>query len=390
MKICILTNSFPAKGGKDHGGTSVYAKRLAEALLVKGDQVHVVIYGKNTGPLGNEFSAAAHVINLFYVPYLSTLLPGFIEALELASFLIKLDRREHFDFIEGGNEEGLMFFVAWLFGDRFILRLHSSLRQHIRYKKQKMTWQRFFSVWLDKVTARICPNIVTHTKYHMLEMAGEYKIPLTKISIIPHGISAQTSMSSKPCEETTKTLAYIGVLDRRKGIDIFLDAIPKILSKFPELKILIIGNDEHDSPRGSWEQWFRQTYPSIDTVKRVVFCGLVDNGEMEKIWNEISIVVVPSRYESFGYVVIESFAHGKPLLAARSGALPEVAMDGALLVEADNPSAIAGGAIELLSNPRLCQNLINRGKEIYQKYYTLECLADNLTRYYSEKQKRRV
>ena len=70
-------------------------------------------------------------------------------------------------------------------------------------------------------------------------------------------------------------------------------------------------------------------------------------------------MLFPSRYESFGLVPLEGFVHGTPVIASRSGAIPEVVEDGVsgLLFEAESAASLADATIRVLKDPELRSSL---------------------------------
>jgi glycosyltransferase involved in cell wall biosynthesis len=175
-------------------------------------------------------------------------------------------------------------------------------------------------------------------------------------------------------------VAYIGSLDRRKGIDVFLKAAPAILSSCPSVRLLVIGRDTGFSKDKPWKQWFEDTYGSDP---RIDFTGYTSDERLQKLWENIGILVVPSRYESFGLAVIEGFSRAKAVITTRAAALPEVAGDGAILVEPGNSIDLAEAVIDLLEDPARAARTAVQGYERYLRSYTPEIFAERIMKLYS-------
>jgi glycosyltransferase involved in cell wall biosynthesis len=73
-------------------------------------------------------------------------------------------------------------------------------------------------------------------------------------------------------------------------------------------------------------------------------------------YSQAKVFCLPSTQEGFGIVFLEAMAAGKPIVAARAAAIPEVVRNG-ILVEPDNPEALAEGLVCLYRDPDLCQRL---------------------------------
>lgn len=381
MKVCILTPDFPLYPKQVRGGMATYTDMLAKGLVAKGAEVHVVIYNmaQQDAPIIYELPIKIHWFKLPTLRYFSGFFPGWIEARGLARFVAGLDREHHFDIIEGMNDEGLMTMVARQTGPRFWLRMISSLKQHIESKKQPLNWSRRFSIWLDGVAARRSANLVTHSRLHAEEMAVEYRLPIERIHIVPFAVTdppATRVTATLPASPATVT--YVGTLDQRKGIDVLLEAVPLVHRQVPDCNFLIIGRDGGDSPDTSWKVWFQKKFPA----ERVNFYGGVGMEQLTTLWAGMTHVVVPSRYESFGIVVIEAFAYAKPVIVTRGGALPEVAKDGALIVDVENPAALATAIVTLVQDRDRARALAQRGREVYDEFYTLAAFAESVWRLY--------
>jgi glycogen synthase len=373
MRIGFITPGFPLQNSQSRGGTEVYLENLAKVLLERGHEVHVVVYGDNVSETRKPVvPVKLHCIPLRHWRYISHFLPGWGEGICLRNAVRQLDRQIRFDIIEGSNDEGVQLFVAREFGARYWMRLHSSLRQHIEGKQQRLTAPRKFAVWLDRQAVRNSSNLVTHSRLHAAEMAKEYGIAQDRMQIVPHGVPASPPFALR--HTIPPTLAYIGTLDQRKGIDLFLKAVPQI----PSAQFLVIGRDGGDSPSTSWKHWFENTFP--EQCERVTFTGFVDPARMEILWQNISVAVVPSRYESFGFVVVEAFQRGIPVVASTGGALPETAKDGALYFQSGDVDSLATVVNRCLDDGDSIRALVMRARALYEEHYTLQHLADNVER----------
>ena len=377
MKVCIVTPDFPLEGSGGRGGVGTYSEMLAKALIGRGVEVHVVIYGQSQGTQSTALAVHLHFIELPWIRYFSTFFPGTWQSLRLARFLRELDRQHQFDVFEMFNDEGVTLFPVALFGRRTVFRMHSSLRQHIVHKGEPFNWQRNFAVWLDRRSARAARHWVTHSEFHSAEMAFEYGLDPAELIVIPHCTSAESQFAPA---QPKSVVAYIGSLDRRKGVDVFLEAAPTILKAFPSARLMVIGRDSGFSKEKSWKQWFEETYGSDPRVK---FTGSVTDEELNRLWGKIEILVVPSRYESFGLTVIEGFSRGKSVITTRAAALPEVAGDAAVLVEPDNSMELAEAIKSLLEDPEKAEIVAARGRARYLECYTPEIFADRIMSLYS-------
>jgi glycosyltransferase involved in cell wall biosynthesis len=95
--------------------------------------------------------------------------------------------------------------------------------------------------------------------------------------------------------------------------------------------------------------------------KYVRFLGFVPDETLAVLYRLASVFVFPSLYEGFGLPPLEAMASGTPVVASNVSSLPEVAGDAALLVDPEDPEAIAGAVYLLLTDRTLREELRQRG-----------------------------
>jgi glycosyltransferase involved in cell wall biosynthesis len=127
-----------------------------------------------------------------------------------------------------------------------------------------------------------------------------------------------------------RTVLFVGRFYRRKRVDILLRAAAQLREK---VEIRIVGN-------GPCDAMWRDLARSLDLGGTVTWLGDVSRAQLAAEYNRCDIFCLPSVQEGFGIVLLEAMAAGKPIVAARAGAIPEVAPHAAH-VEPDNPEALA-------------------------------------------------
>jgi glycosyltransferase involved in cell wall biosynthesis len=162
--------------------------------------------------------------------------------------------------------------------------------------------------------------------------------------------------------KSAKLLLFIGRLERRKGIDVILEAAPRILEENPDAVLVLGGRDAE-----GWANRFHKAVPQA-LHSRMIFLGEVSDAIREKLLAHAYCVLFPSRYESFGLVPLEAFVHGSPVIATRAGAIPEVVQDetSGLLIDPDNSNALADAVARILRDKKLRAHL-SRGARLRVK-----------------------
>jgi len=91
-------------------------------------------------------------------------------------------------------------------------------------------------------------------------------------------------------------------------------------------------------------------------------------------WKRASVVIIPSRYESFGLVAIEAMARGKPILATNGGGLGEVVGSAGMVVPVEDAEAMGDSLVRLLGSAALRERFRREGRARYERLYRPECL----------------
>ena len=169
---------------------------------------------------------------------------------------------------------------------------------------------------------------------------------------------------------------FIGRLEPRKGIDAFLAAARTLLAEHDDLTVVVAGDDSRPGPSGMRypEWWASLEGPGTD---RLTFRGMVDDSELSDLIDASTVVVMPSRYESFGLVAVEAMMHGRPVVASNVGGLAEVVTDGdtGLLVAVDDADGLAGAIARLIADPELAASVASRGHRHFTDHLTAAAAA---------------
>ncbi len=192
----------------------------------------------------------------------------------------------------------------------------------------------------------------------------------TRSSVILNGLPAPAQTPADLSFEPPELLC-LGRLVYEKGFHVAVEAFSLIRKAFPAARLTIAG----DGPaRQDLETQVRRS--GIEQAVR--FTGWVSPDDVPETINRASIVLMPSREESFGLVALESGLMGRPVIASRVGGLPEVVQHGetGFTVPRDDPEALAAAAVRLLSEPDRARRFGEAARERGLATFSLDRYVD--------------
>ena len=363
LRIAMLSvHSCPVGnlGEKDTGGMSVYIRELAHELGEQGHSVDVytrvhdprdpqiISLGQNARLIHLEAGEIEDAHKLTVYSYL----PDF--ACNLESF------RKHNDL-----RYDLIFSHYWLSG-----LVGESLQQqwevpHITMFHTLSAVKNTIGVGEDEPELRIeaerdlardCHRIIAPTDREKKNLILHYGALPEKIGVVPCGVNLERF---KPVSKGSarqhlgfgndRIILFVGRIDTLKGIDKLIQAIPH-LQNIQGLKLLIIGGGEHSQHEIGQLQ---KLATNLNVQDSVTFLGLIKHEQLPYFYSAADVCVVPSYYESFGLVALESLACGTPVVATDVGNLKSVIRQGETgYVITDNaPHHLADKIALLLSRP---------------------------------------
>jgi phosphatidylinositol alpha-1,6-mannosyltransferase len=176
------------------------------------------------------------------------------------------------------------------------------------------------------------------------------------------GVDGEAVRARCACDGDVVFLS-VGRLQRRKGHDTVLAALPQLRHAVPQVRYVIVG----DGPeRSALEQQAREAGVADITH----FAGAVPETDLPACYRAADVFVMPNRadgvdFEGFGMVFLEAAASALPVVGGRSGGVPETMIDGRTgrLVDGANPAELAAALIELARSPELRMSFGRAGRE---------------------------
>jgi D-inositol-3-phosphate glycosyltransferase len=195
-------------------------------------------------------------------------------------------------------------------------------------------------VEIEQRTMQVADRIVAATPADRQAMVRDYGAPRGAISIVPCGVDTERFRPRPRLAArralglgNERVLLFVGRIQQLKGIDLLLRAAAELARDPRPLRVLIVGGiprfaDGRSSPEQAEMRRLLALRDELGLGQRVQFVGAVDQADLPTYYAAADVTVVPSWYESFGLVALESMACGTPVVAARVGGLATLVKDG--------------------------------------------------------------
>jgi D-inositol-3-phosphate glycosyltransferase len=345
-------------GGRDTGGMNVYIRELAPALAEIGFRVDIF--------------TRAHDIKDAQVD----VLPGGARLIHIKAGPVedmgKLTQYDHLgEFLENLKtfciEDGIQYDVIhshyWLsgeVGDRLKFRWgvpHSIMFHTLGAVKNSLpigNKESTLRLETEKRLVNSADSIIVATIREKNDLVKHYNSIGDRVSIIPCGVNLQLfsqrdktkARQALNLDVDGKYVLYVGRIEQLKGIDKLICALSHLP---PEVKLLIIGGDEHSHEQ---EMSLKKLVWLYGLSKRVYFHGSVSQHSLPVYYSAADVTVNPSYYETFNLVSLETMACGTPLVSTKVGVATDIIVNGknGYLVESNAPLELARGIESVIQN----------------------------------------
>jgi len=244
----------------------------------------------------------------------------------------------------------------------FVLTLHdamytralSEVRPHPSFRQRLV---HAYKRWAIIRSAPRAQAVITVSEFSKGQILRQKLTAPGKIVVTPEGVDLKgfKRVTRKP-SKIFKILVH-GAADERKNLANILKAAKRLVEKKKIFQLVVIGMDAAELKCTNYVE----QVTALGLGRQVEWAGNVPTEMLNQVYAEADLFLYPSRLEGFGLPVLEAFACGVPVVASQTSSLPEVAGKAALLVDPENPEAIAKAAGLVMEKPALRQALIRRG-----------------------------
>ncbi|MFN2220199.1 MAG: glycosyltransferase [Anaerolineae bacterium] len=404
--LSIHTCPLAMLGGKETGGMNVYVRDLSRELGRRGIAVDCFTRSQNPNiaRISTRLGPNGRVIHLPAgpeTPYDKNRIADHLP--EFTSRVLDFARREglRYDVIHSHYWlSGLAardLAPAW--GAPIVHMFHTLGQMKNSVASTPEEWETERRIRGEQEVMAIADRLVAATPLERAQMVWLYGADAAKIDVVPCGVDLDL-FSPIPQDEAKQMLGlplercvilFVGRIEPLKGIDTLLRAIALIAPEMPcwrdELAVVIIGG----APGAGIEQVsaelarLEQLRAELGIEDLVTFQGAKDQDKLVYYYSAAEMTVMPSHYESFGMVALESMACGTPVVASKVGGLAFNVQDGqtGFLVPDGDAEMLASRIRQLLKDRELREKLGQQASR-WAGRYGWPAIADQILDLYEQ------
>jgi D-inositol-3-phosphate glycosyltransferase len=372
LRVAFLsTHTCPLAplGGWETGGMNVYVRELGRALAARGVSVDIFTRRQSSeAPDVVEYAPGARVVHLEAGPrrhvdkydvldYLPDLACGIQRWRALTGLGYDLIHSHYW--LSG--RLGLLFADRW--GVPMVSMFHTLAQLKNRVAETAAEREQTVRFDIERRTMAGSDRVVAATDVDRAQIIRHYGNP-APIAVIPGGVDLgrfrpmdqAASRAALGLSDAGRVLLFVGRIQRLKGLEVLFRAFALLGL---DARLLVVGGLPSSSHEAREIFRLEQLAGRLGISERVSFAGAVSHERLPEYYAAADVTVMPSSYESFGLVAVESLACGRPVVATRVGGLRTIVRDGetGLLVPWRDPALFAEALGRVLSDDALRAHL---------------------------------
>lgn len=365
-RILIVSWEYPPL---IEGGLARHVRKLSEALVGLGVEVHVLTRGGEQATVEEEMAGVA--IHRIVEPERPTDLAEFVTWVErmnsdMLAAGVELGDRYDFDLVHGHDwlVAGACDHLARRYGVPLITTIHATEwgRHQGWVESHPQSHIHGVENWITNRSDRV----IACSHFMREQIADIFSVEEGRISVIPNGIDPDDLPAEDPVDlarlrsefasRQENLVLLVGRLVYEKGFQLALEAMPKVIEALPNTRFLVAGSGTHEAE-------LHKQAEELGLMQHGTFLGWIGDDVLHSLYRIADLTVVPSIYEPFGLVALEAMASECPCIAADTGGLREVVpIEGAgLRFRASDPEHLAEAAIQVLGDDELSRRMVEEG-----------------------------
>ncbi|MDO8424902.1 MAG: glycosyltransferase family 1 protein [bacterium] len=219
--------------------------------------------------------------------------------------------------------------------------------------------ERWYADHATRLAVRSGAHIIVPTQHVADELMRYYAADPAHITVIYHGVSHVPPPPAGRGGEggwgMAPSILYVGRLEHKKNVVRIVEAFTRVAKTHANARLVLAGSDGYGADA------VRRAIAASSVADRIDTPGWVDPARYAELLRRASVFCFPTLAEGFGLPILEAMAAGIPVVTSRGGAHEEVAGEAALLVDPQDPAAIADALTRVLDDTSLARSLAVRG-----------------------------
>ncbi|MQY28950.1 glycosyltransferase family 4 protein [Nocardia aurantia] len=333
------------------GGVQSHVVELAQVLIERGHRVSVLAPAADDTPLPDFVVSAGRAVAIPYNGSVARLSFGPTAYTRIRRWIADND----FDVlhIHEPNAPSLSMLALKIAEGPIVATFHTSTTRSLVLA----TFQGVLRPYHEKIAGRIAVSELAR-RWQVEALGGD-------AVEIPNGVDVKAFSNAPPLPGYPReggTVLFLGRYDEpRKGMAVLLGALPRLVKRHPDVRILIVGRGDEDRLRRE----------AGDLAGHLRFLGQVSDAEKASAMRSADLYCAPNiGGESFGIVLVEAMAAGTAVVASDLDAFRRVLRDGTAgrLVPVGDATALAGALDDLLGHPQRRADLIRTANQVVGEY----------------------
>ncbi len=372
-RVLILSWEYPPL---IEGGLARHVRKLSEALVTLGVEVHVLTRGGEDSP--DEEVRGGVRIHRIVEPKRPTDLGEFVTWVErmnsdMLAAGVEIGDRYRFDLVHGHDwlVANACDHLARRFEAPLVMTIHAT--EYGRHQgwvdKHPQTYIHGVERWITNRSRRV----IACSQYMKEQVVDIFGVEEGRVTVIPNGIDPDDLPAQDPddlarlraefAEPDQRLVLLIGRLVYEKGFQLALEAMPRVIEEAPGTRFLVAGSGTHETE-------LRRQAEELGLMEHGTFLGWIGDDVLHSLYRIADLTVVPSIYEPFGLVALEAMASGCPCIVADTGGLREVVPheEAGLRFRAHDPEALADVAVRVLCDDELGRRLVAEAYEHIRRF----------------------
>ncbi|UJH92496.1 glycosyltransferase family 4 protein [Antarcticibacterium sp. 1MA-6-2] len=221
---------------------------------------------------------------------------------------------------------------------------------------------------------KLATHVIANSTASKKDLVEHFGVAKSKIFVVHNALHRAEIINTGNPDQ----VVYAGRLDAVKGLLTLIKAMSIVVKDYPSVKLHIVG----DEKTGDQVEKIKEMVKDLKLTENIIFRGNISRNQVLKEFSKAWFTIVPSHVEAFGYVVIESFSVGTPVVGSKTTGISEIIRDkkDGFLFRVQNFNELAEKMILLLKDHNLRNEMSINCKRNFEENFELSSSVERLNK----------